>query len=118
MRPSCEQVLNGYKEYVHLHKIQSSAVTAFSDANGQEQIVDETIYKQVAEILRNGEVQTIAENLFSAFDEYEPDAEIRLDADLRSEIRQAIKHTYTEWIKVHARCPRVLWTSLQIGIEW
>lgn len=95
MLPSTKQVVDGYLEYVQLHKIQSNSVTAFQDTAGRKQKVNEDNYKLVADILGTEEVRVISENLFSVFDELELDSKIDMDK-MRLPILKAIEQTYRQ----------------------
>ena len=90
---SPQQVVEGYREYVRLHQLQSKAAQSFDDsAPGKEQ--EESEYAQVGRLLASDRVQIIAEDLFQVFDSYEPEQTIRMTDKLRAKIEKALERTF------------------------
>lgn len=94
--PSSELVLDAYREYEKIHKLQSSLTDDFNETNGNQdaQSEAEKKYERVSGLLQKPELQIITQNLFNVLQEDYTYTDGPLNDNLRLKLEQAIESLF------------------------
>lgn len=89
-RPSVEEVVGAYEQYVRLFRRQWE-LTAGKLGLAGDGLSQEKQYERISELLDDDRVETLPQTVFRAFDQTEPSEHLKVTKELRKRIEDAFE---------------------------